>query len=229
MKNGAKVDAYCCKSNTPLLHVVNNCDRIQYNDKSKEIMKFLLKYSDFCMVGSDKNNPLTSYTYHWIWKMFIEHISKLVACDLLVNAKILETISNTEDYDKYLEQCAEELSLAKNSKLKNSWVTYFDILVGSKKKLKNLAGNKDLIEDFMNASKSNDLSRNFPIYGTAMLKNIKEGMERRESFDKASILLSINLPIFNPNHLVVRDVLDCITSTNDLSKLSSKFCLIGDY
>lgn len=87
-------------------------------------------------------------------------------------------------------------------------------MVGSKRSLKNFAGNQDLIEDF----KNNDCSKMFPIYSASMPKNIEKGIKRREVFDKSSVLLSINLPIFNPNHLIIRDVLDCITSTKDLIK-----------
>lgn len=109
--------------------------------------------------------------------------------------------------------CTEELLLAKSSRLKNSWVTFFNLLVDNKRKLKNYAGNKDLVEDF----RSSDCLKKFPIYGSTMQNNVEKGINRRGFFDESSNLFSHYLPVFSPNHLIVRDTLDCLI-TDDLSK-----------
>lgn len=58
----------------------------------------------------------------------------------------------------------------------------------------------------------------FPIYGDWVEKNVRRGFEGRELFDRSTIVMSRLLPIIGPNHLIVRDVLDRLTSSNDLSK-----------
>lgn len=104
---------------------------------------------------------------------------------------------------------------AKSTKLKNSWVTFFNLLVDSKKKLKSYAGNQNLVDDFQNT----DCLWNFPIFGSKMIKNLRNGIERRKVFDESCELLSKALPIFNLNHLVVRDTLDCLPTMD-----STTFC-----
>lgn len=52
-----------------------------------------------------------------------------------------------------------------------------------------------------------------------MQKNMETGIRRRKLFDKSAVLLSDYVPIFNPTHIVIKDILDCILSKNDLSKL----------
>ena len=103
--------------------------------------------------------------------------------------------------------------LAKNTNLPDSWVTFFNFLVDSKKKLKNYAGNEELIQEFKNT----DCLEIFPIYGPSMLKNMKKGIEMRELYDKSCVLLTDCLPIFNPTHLIIRGALDCL-SKKDLCK-----------
>lgn len=77
-----------------------------------------------------------------------------------------------------------------------------------------IARNEDLVRDF----KMSDCSNKFLIYGKQIQKNMEKGLYRSKFFDRSSILLCDSLPIFNPNHLVIRDVLDC-TTTNDLYHL----------
>lgn len=57
------------------------------------------------------------------------------------------------------------------------------------------------------------------MYGAAMEENFKNGLKRREQFDKAAIKLSFCLPVFEGSWEIIRDVLDCILSKKDLSKL----------
>lgn len=84
--------------------------------------------------------------------------------------------------------------------------------------MKNYAGNID----FLNEYKNIDLFKKFPIYGTQIQERMSKGFERREIFDKSCTLLSDCLPIFNPTHLVVRDILDYVTSKKDLLTFCTK-------
>lgn len=87
--------------------------------------------------------------------------------------------------------------------------------MADRRKLKNYAGNEAIVNDFKNS----DCEDEFLIYGSAMRKNLEKGIKKRKLFDKSSVLLSYNLPIFRPNYLIVRDILDCMLSNKDLSKM----------
>lgn len=121
-----------------------------------------------------------------------------------------------ENAKEYYIQCLEELLRAKNTKLPNSWITFFDFLVSTRKKIKNNAGNTDLIKKILEG----DCVNNFPIYKHRIEYIVEKGIMKRCLFDKSSVALSKCLPILNPNHLIIRDILDCILSKKHLSKLS---------
>lgn len=127
----------------------------------------------------------------------------------------LKKILQAKRYSNYYKQCQIELIQAKNTKLENSWISFYNLLVDDRKKLKNYAGNKHLIADF----RRSDCVKKFPIYGESMNENVKRGIIRRELFDRSSIVLSKCLLIFNPNYLIIRDLLDCILSKKNLRKL----------
>lgn len=125
----------------------------------------------------------------------------------------MNTISNRVDYSNYFSKCVDELDVAKNTKLEYCWVTFYNLLVDDRKSLKNYAGNADLIEAFENS----DYSKKFPIYEAEMGRKMRKGRKRRKLFDESSVLLSDCLPITNPSHLIVRDILDCL-GTKELAK-----------
>lgn len=113
---------------------------------------------------------------------------------LSVKPKILKTITDKHKYKHYFKACTEELEIAKSTRLKNSWVTYFDLLVDGKRKLKNYGGNRELIEYF----KRSDCKNKFPIFGTLMEEKMQKGVERRRLFDESSLTLSCDcLPIYS--------------------------------
>lgn len=205
---GADVDALDYNTRTPLMVLLD-----EYI-KPEKILNFFLKYSDVNTLSSNERyvSKLTEVAFDR--KIILKHLAKLQALDMSLEPVILESVSKKEGLYDYFLQCTNELALAKTTKPKDMWVTYFNLLVDNKRKLKNYAGNKSLIKSFY---KTNCLSK-FPIYGDEMHKNVDEGIKRRELFDKSSIRLSDCWPIFNPNHLIIRDVLDCVTK-NDLSML----------
>lgn len=210
MKNGADVNAPDFKGRTPLMNELT-CDFLD-----KNILKFLLKYSDVNIIDEFGNNILFLVENRELLKIVLEHIAKLRALDLPVSSEVLKYTSR--DHRTYFKKCTKELTLAKSTKIENSWITFFDVLVDGRRKLKNYAGNKDLVESF----ESSKCKKKFPIYGKQMKKNMEKGIKKRELFDESSILLSSFLPVFNPDHLILRNILDCVLSTKDLSKLCEK-------
>lgn len=209
LKNKADTSARNHDGRTPVMHTFEREIPI-----SHEALVFSLKYFNFNDVYLDGKNFLSCYQWDSTWKIFLLHFAKLQALDLLVHPSVLISISNYKDYKTYYEKSMNELSLAKSCKLKNSWITYFNLLVDGKKKLKNYAGNEDLIKDF----KKRKFVRKFPLYGEQICKNLEKGVNRRKLYDVSSVLLSNCLLNLNPTHLIVRDILDCV-STKELSKL----------
>lgn len=118
----------------------------------------------------------------------------------------------------YFEKCTKELAVAKSIKLENCWVTFFHLLVDGRRKLKNYTGNQDLIRDF----KQSNCRSKFPIYGSLMEKNIAIGLQIRKFFNDSAEILSELVLFFNPTHLVIKDMLDCL-QTKDLLKLCKTF------
>lgn len=177
---------------------------------SKKALKILLQYSDSNMLDSMEKKIFNSYKD--TWQSFLAHLAKLEALEISLNPGIFKTITENQNCSNYFDECKKELSLAKDIKLKNSWITFFHVLTSNKRQLKNYAGNEDLVDDF---EKSNS-EKKFPIYGLSMAENIKKGIKRRGLFDKSADLLANCLPIYNPTHLIIKDVLDC-TGTKDLS------------
>lgn len=214
LAHGAKIDDVDRQGYTPLKRILHYFLRIlRIGEKSVKIFKFLLKHTDLFVTSIVKNDFLTIMKHVSFQKMILEYISKLFSLNLEVNFEILNTISNNLIFQKYLQNCSNELLLAKNQKLKNSWITFFDLLMDSNRKLKNYAGNEDLVKDFKNSR----CEEKFPIYGSEMIKRMEKGIQRRKLFDISTEMLSECLPIFNPNHLIIRNALDCL-SAKDLSK-----------
>lgn len=213
MKNGAKIDAADFNGSTALLE---NLKYHRFNREiSRKMLKFLLDHCDVNVINSKGENVATNLkTYGRVWKMVLGHLAKLQALKIPVHPSLLNTIQNNAEFEYYFNKCAKELLLAKNTKPHNSWITYFDLLVANKRMLKNYAGNKELVNDFENS----DLSKKFRIYGECMKKNVSKGMKKRKLFDESTVLLYNSLPIFDPTHLIIRDILDNLT-TSDLSKL----------
>lgn len=87
--------------------------------------------------------------------------------------------------------------------------------MGTKKDLKNYVFN----EDFIDKSSKKDIFSEFVIYKRTMNENLKKGLKMRDLFEKCAIQLSDCIPIFNPNHLIIRNILDYLVSKKTLSKL----------
>lgn len=218
---GADLNAADVKGYPPLLIAILDVSLVaEINRKSaKKTIKFLLEYSDVNVISSDGHVLTVSlpdaFLPSLVWKLILKHLAKLQMLNIPLHPAILKTISESLEYSNFFQKCSNELITAKSTKLQNTWVSFFNLLVDSRKKLKNYAGNRDLIKDF---NKSECLKK-FSIYGASMKKNVNKGVRRRKLFDKSCVLLSECLPIFNSFHLIIRGVVECITSKKDLSKL----------
>lgn len=176
-----------------------------------------MEHSDFNQIDLDNERILSfEESERNLGKIILEHVAKLQTLNIQVHPAVLDRVMlKLDKYRDYFNKCKNELFEAKNMRLESSWITFYDLLVDSKKKIKNYAGNFELIEDFQ----TSNCVEKFPIYGASIDENVRKGMKRRELFDKSSIALSKCLPVFNPNHLIVRDILNCVLSIKNLSKL----------
>lgn len=143
-------------------------------------------------------------------RTILQHIAKLKVLDLLVHEKILQTIFESNVFSSYFGKCIKELTIAKNTKLQDSWISFLDLLIDDKSKLIKYAGNESLVGDFVKC----DVNNKFPIYGEAMKKKFFKAIVQRRIWDDAAVTLSDHLPIFDPTHLIIRSVLDFLTIKN---------------
>lgn len=146
-------------------------------------LEFFFKYCNVNLITRKKSNLLTLVRPEYTLKnhdrrRILRHFAKLQALELPVHPSILETISDRQDYRESFDECAQELARARKTRLHNSWLTYFDFLVASRKKLKNYAGNLEMVMDF----KDNRRWSEFPIYGDAMRRNLTKGVSRDASY-----------------------------------------------
>lgn len=221
LRNGADMNSVDNSEATPLLRALEGV--FLHRDVDINLMKrslnFIMEHSDLNLVhnkivlelfilGFDETTDL--------WKTILEHLAKLQSLEVPMHPALLASITRKKTYHDYYVKCQEELSRAKGAKLTNSWVNHYHLIMNGRRRLKNLAGNRKLIEDF----KKSDCVKTFPVYGPTMIEHVNKGIKRRELFDEASEVLSDCLPIFDPTHLVVYDILNCILSKKDLLKLS---------
>lgn len=211
LKNRAQINYVDYLGSTPLMHLIVHHDFLEFgrsiNDKFNKFFRFLLKYSDLDFVS------FYSLSNKKLYKMYLENVALLLSCGVPISS-FKDIISESSDLNNYFILCRNELLLTKSTKLRNSWLTVHNFLVGNKNKLKNYAGNQNVIGQFENWD---EIFGKFPIYGDLMKKNVNKGLKRRGFFDEACILLSECLPIFNSTHLIFRDTFECLT-TKDLSK-----------
>lgn len=178
----------------------------------KKSLELMIQYTDVNITDLEGKNALSIFLQedHGQWqreiisKIVLEHVAKLKLMDLPIDTSLLNTITLMHDYKEYFTKCTEELEWAKNTKLHNCWVTFFNLVVDDKSRFVKYAGNEDLIRDFEKHVEE------YPIYGETMKKKISKGIERRKLFDAAANTLSHQLPIFDPFHLVVRNTLDIL-------------------
>lgn len=155
-----------------------------------------------------KDPESTSSKTHFVElkKLIVEHIAKLKILKLHVDTALIKIIFNVKKYESHFTKCTEELENLKKTKLNKCWVTFFDLLVNDEYQIVKFAGNRDLVEDFKNNSEK------FPIYRPWMQAKMENAIKGRQFFDVAAQMMSYRfIPIFNPDHLILRGILDCLT------------------
>lgn len=218
LKKGLNMSAVNHRGSTPLMDAVACYSIWITHDEEtlKKKLKFVMEHTDFSKVYERRN--ILTFTdeprLHYFWKMLWEHLAKLEALEVPVNQAIVKAIKYRGESNGLYKLCQEELLMAKNTKLKFSRVSFFNLLADRDKKLKNYAGNKYLVTDW----RKKKCEKNFPIYGALIDVRMRKAIQKRELFDKSCKLLSKCLPIFDCFHLILRDTLDYITSMKDLSK-----------
>lgn len=223
--SGADVHAIDFSGNTALNYIVKSkCLKVDgKNHLVLESLKFLIDFTNVHFVNGNGQNVLSGIMESnelaeertYFYKIIIEHLAKLKLLDLKIPSSLLKYISKKTKYRIYFAACKKELEKAKSTRLHDCWVTFFNLLVDDKCKFVKYAGNADLVKDFLKNV------NNFPIYGSSMLKDLSNGINDRESFDVAAYTLSFHLPIFDPYHLIVKDMLDTL-SKEDWKILSNK-------
>lgn len=203
LKSGADANAVDHKGHTPLVFALK--DLSSFVDDEKNTLRYFMDYTDVNVLDREGKNIL-SFVKPFSYKVVLEHLAKLRALELTVNPSVLQSICENQEYKEYFERCLDELTRAKGEKIgRSSKVSYFNLLVDSKNKLKYYAGNEGLVEDF----RKSGYVKKFPIYWVTMRKNLEKGVRRRESFDESAKVLSSVLPIFDPGHAVINDMLQC--------------------
>lgn len=220
VEKGCDLNALNANGYTPLTsRLCGDYNMMDICGEARKILRFLLDYSNINTINMHTLNSIQLCSSALSSNIFLEHLAKIKALNTRLCSDILEPISESRKKISYFEQCTRELLRAKNTKLHNSWVTYYNLLVDNKKKIKNYAGNEDLLADFQ----KKDCVKMFSIYGAMMKENVKKGVKRRKLFDESAGYLSDCWKIFNPSHLVIKDVLDFLR-TKDLSIFCSEIC-----
>lgn len=208
LQYGADVDSIDNHRRTPLMLALLNKYWLKVIRTDTSILQLLLAYSDVNKVDIRGRNVSTMTLNLDALRVIMKHLAKLQALGIPVSSDILESTKNEE----YFQSCQEELRAAKRTKLHNSWVSYFNLLVDSKLKLKNYAGNQVLVKDF----NSRDVEKMFPTYGADMRRRVDKAIKQREVFDRSAVVLSNCLPILDPMHLIIRGILDCLITSKNL-------------
>lgn len=215
LKNNADVNAKNSEGCTPLLSAVfiygnkrHRLDDKLFDFRETEVNSLvtMLEYSDVNKTDARERNILFYELPANVWKTILAHLAKLKVLDIAVDSSITTIIFDRIDYNTYFTKCVQELTKAKNMKLHNSSVTFFNLLIDSKRKVRNYVGNEELVKDFVKS----DCLNKFPIYGATMQKNIVKGIKKRALFDISVIHLSNFLPIFRPTYSIMRDFIDCL-------------------
>lgn len=187
---------------------INYNKKGKHIDRIKRILRSVIDHTDVNLKNIDGKNVLAnilesgdlSSSSGFVCKIIIEHIAKLKSLNFEVDISLKNIILNTSEITDYFTACTLELEKAKSTKLNESCVMFFDLLVDDELMLTKYAGNQHLIKDFKARGSK------FPIYFGAMQSKVYEGIRRRKLYDNAANILRIGLPIFSLTH--IRNILD---------------------
>lgn len=233
LSSGANINAVDFQGHIPLMKFIATAHWVSLKKYEKEYLRCLLEYSDLSIDSNDPNQSGYKVLFpkkgalevdEFLWTMVLEHVAKLQVLNIPVHSNLIDNISKNAQYTNYFKHCTFELEKAKNQKMENSWVTFLNLLVDGEKKLEKYAGNIDLVRHYNRCHRNKE----FPIYRSLMQGRMKKAIETRENFDKSTVYLSHCLPIFNPTHLIITDILDCLTGYDYCELQLYVFHRLGD-
>lgn len=214
LENGANINELDSRGRIPLIAFLQHlpCDS-RTKMTQTWVLEFLLEHSDLDLNVGDSGYEVVAPSYKQeaikvFWPVIIEHLAIRKQLNLPINSTFLNSIvKKSPEFQNYFDQCTAELVRAGNLKLHNSWVTYLNLLLEHDKKLRNYAGNRELVNDFRRIQRE----KQFPIFKTLAQNRMTAAIDERLLSNKALNVLSSHLPVFNPTHLVIRDITDCLT------------------
>lgn len=212
LKKGTPIDVQNEEGRTALMWVL----LIKRPSNKLDTLKALLKKDpDVNTIDLSGNNILTINPDldNESLKVVLEHLAKMDTLNLSLHQNILNTIKNKTSFNNYFAKCKKELSEAKNSKIHDFSVTYFDLLRNDKKKLMNYAKNESLVQYLENSD-----YKKFKIFGPYMQKNMAKAVKRCKMHNSAAKSLRECLPM-NPPDLVIDKIINLFDKL-DLKKLS---------
>lgn len=188
IRNGANINKTDCFGHTCLMtmfkytRVVNGKDDFfQERNLAYDTVRFLLSKSyDVNALDSRGKNILNMDPHEDYRHVVMEHLAKMEMLNQSIHPSLLHTIYERNDLSAYFGWCKNELLLAKNTRIPNTSITCFDILVSDKAKLANYATKNNMIENFFKIN----FGKIFPIYGTTMKKNLEKGIKRQNFYGK---------------------------------------------
>lgn len=217
VENGANVNAIDDQGCTILTYFVKY--DVPRDSRSLKLFELLLEYSDADTVWSVINNrKYESYGHancikgclckngRDYWRSTLEHLAKLYIID-----NSLYTGDLKPHQHDYFKTCVNELIMAKHTWVRQPWLNYYDLLMGSGEMTVDYAVRQNLIQDF----KKGELEILFPTYGATIWENLDRAKYRCRLIEKSAILLSYYTPINDVS--IIGGILYCL-SEKDLEK-----------
>ncbi|KAJ8664319.1 hypothetical protein QAD02_005981 [Eretmocerus hayati] len=219
VSNGADVNAYNARCDTPLLRLFLDLEHNFYkcSDFIRHIISFL-NYGSNVDVENKKGATPFSIAYsgwgsldpsdeqEWddivnIIDILLRHVIRLEIVGIHMSERnkdfnnlLLSTFSNELSFkkDSLIKVCKKELQLLRQIRKNN--ITYHDILLGNPHKLASISQNS-LYQSIIN---SNAFCEKYPVYGPLVKSRLVEGKVRWRLLDESAknlnIMLGITLP-----------------------------------
>lgn len=214
LKKGCTI--YSENVNNPIFLLTrdSNVNQTDYRNYLK-IINFFFNYTDVQILNDNNQNIITISKSIIFTKKYIKFIAKLKAFEAVIKPFTTESIEKNPENKKFFKSCCQELELAKNTKIKNCWISYLHILKANNIQLKNYAGNKN----FKKNVEATNYLKVFKNYGTSMKKKINKAIVMNLVFENCESALSDVCPIFNVKHLIIKNILESL-NRQDLEKIS---------
>lgn len=142
LRSGADVDLADDFGRTPVMNLVSILGSRTVDRQALDLLKFFMQYCDFGRLSEPDDVSVGANLE--VKKVVLAHLAMLAELESPLDSTLLRSISNDEEFKNYFNECKEELRVAKSTR--HSWPNFFDLLTGGKGRLRNYAGNVDLIQ-----------------------------------------------------------------------------------